>query len=241
MMAETIKDWYSGCINKQKNHSSRWLSEDYFFRDPMRPMHKDLNYFFSPADGIILYQKIVEPDGSVFDIKSKSYTIKEALRDYSYDKTSLIIGIFLTLYDVHINRIPYDGHLTYKILPSIETHNRAMPVIEESLQYGHIKPLDDIDYLFTNQRMLNKIFSPKLNLSYYILQIADYDTETMLPFELNQSYPVKQNERFSQIRFGSQVDLIIPLSEEWDFEVLLPDYMHVLAGIDPLIKIKEKK
>jgi len=49
-----------------------------------------------------------------------------------------------------------------------------------------------------------------------------------------------QNERFSLIRWGSQVDLILPLDERFDFELCLEDHMHVEAGLDKLIKIVTK-
>jgi phosphatidylserine decarboxylase len=48
---------------------------------------------------------------------------------------------------------------------------------------------------------------------------------------------MEQNSRFSLIRWGSQVDLVLPLDERFDFELLLENEMHVNAGLDKLIKI----
>jgi hypothetical protein len=39
------------------------------------------------------------------------------------------------------------------------------------------------------------------------------------------------------IRWGSQVDLVLPLDERFNFETLLEDSMHVNAGLDKLVKI----
>ena len=39
------------------------------------------------------------------------------------------------------------------------------------------------------------------------------------------------------IRWGSQVDLVLPLDERYDFDLVLPDEMHVNAGLDKLVKI----
>ena len=75
---------------------------------------------------------------------------------------------------------------------------------------------------------------------YYILQVADYDVDCITPFRLKQNQPFAQNQRFSQIRYGSQVDLIIPLSERFDFEPLVDTGMHVEAGVDPLVKVTKK-
>jgi phosphatidylserine decarboxylase len=97
------------------------------------------------------------------------------------------------------------------------------------------------DYLFNNQRVVNRIFSLELGQPYYVLQVADYDVDCITPFNLKQNQPFAQNERFSQIRYGSQVDLIIPLSEHFDFTPLLEPGMHIEAGVDPLVRISEKK
>ncbi len=74
-----------------------------------------------------------------------------------------------------------------------------------------------------------------------MLQIADFDVDSILPFELKQNRPFSQNKRFSQIRYGSQVDLIVPLSERFEFTPTQQTGMHVEAGIDTLIKITEKE
>ena len=49
-----------------------------------------------------------------------------------------------------------------------------------------------------------------------------------------------RDQRFSQIRYGSQVDFIIPLSERFRFIPVLKAGVHVKAGVDPLITIEPK-
>jgi phosphatidylserine decarboxylase len=96
-------------------------------------------------------------------------------------------------------------------------------------------------YLHYNERMVNRVDAPDLGQRYYILQIADYDVDAITPFELHQNEPCQQGERFSQIRYGSQVDLIIPLSPRYDFVPLQRPGMHVEAGVDPLVAIRAKE
>ena len=36
---------------------------------------------------------------------------------------------------------------------------------------------------------------------------------------------------------GSQVDLVLPLDERYDFDLVLDDEMHINAGLDKLVKI----
>ena len=97
-----------------------------------------------------------------------------------------------------------------------------------------------LEYLHHNQRMVNRIYSQDLGQCYYVLQIADYDVDCVTPFSLKQNQPAAQGERFSQIRYGSQVELIVPLSSKFDFTLLQETGDHVEAGIDPLIKITER-
>jgi len=61
-----------------------------------------------------------------------------------------------------------------------------------------------------------------------------------VPFKLKQNQPVVQGQRFSQVRYGSQVDLIVPLSSRFEFEPVQNDGDHVEAGIDPVIRVTER-
>src|SRR5215204_2501502 len=237
-MAKPLAEWLDTDVKDVKQKPLRWLSEQYFFRDPSRPTFSNTKYFFSPADGVILYQGIVAATDPILDIKGKPYSLREALRDEEYDKTSLVIGIFMTFYDVHVNRIPFPGRLSYRLLDPIGTYNHPMLDVEKSILEDLRVSMASASYLHHNQRMLSRVFSVDLQDFYYILQIADYDVNCITPFELKQNQPVAQGERFSQIRYGSQVDLIIPLSSRWDFETIYPDGYHVEAGVDKLVTIK---
>jgi phosphatidylserine decarboxylase len=119
-----------------------------------------------------LYADVVKADQEIVDIKGKPYSLKDAMRDETYDKESLVIGIFMTFYDVHVNRIPYSGRLRYKELDTIGSHNLPMLDIEKSLVDTLRLNTSNAEYLFTNQRFLNTVFSMGLSQEYYILQIA---------------------------------------------------------------------
>lgn len=239
-MAKSLQEWVDTDVSKVRDKPMRWLSEEYFFRDPNRAVYSDSSYFFAPADGIILYADTYEADEPIVDIKGKSYSLQEAMRQEGYKKRSLVIGIFMTFYDVHVNRIPYSGRLSYQELDTINSHNLPMLDVEKSLIDTFTPNVSNAEYLFSNQRMLNTIFSMELGQEYYILQIADYDVDCITPFNLKQNRTFSQNQRFSQIRYGSQVDLIIPLSETLEYVPLLKTGMHVEAGVDPIVKIIRK-
>jgi len=237
-MAKTLEEWIATDVAALTSlEQNRKLYEEYFFRDPMRVMYVDSSYFFSPADGVIIYQTRVTADGPLIDIKGVSYSLRDAMRSPDLTGEWLVIGIFMTQYDVHVNRVPYSGILSYRSLPSLETHNSPMLGVETALLEGAIPWTQEAQYLHNNQRMINRIYSPGLQLTYYVLQIADYDVDDITPFETSQNSVVEQNERFSQIRCGSQVDLILPLSDRFTFETLQKVGTHVEGGVDRLVKI----
>lgn len=236
-MAKPLQEWMATDVKRVSGSAMRWLSGEFFFRDPIRPVFIDPGYFFAPADGVVLYQRQVAPDEPLVEIKGRPYTLRQALRDDRFSLSCLVVGIFMTVYDVHVNRIPYSGMLVYRMLPPIDTYNRPMLGVESALLHGHVQPVQEAGYLFSNERMLNRIYASNLGYDYYVLQIADYDVSAIAMFDLEQHRHWAQNERFAQVRFGSQVDLIIPLSPRWRLETLLPESTHVEAGIDPLVRI----
>ena len=237
-MAKTLEEWIATDVAPVKDEPVSWLSQNYFFRDPARAAFSDTSYFFSPADGIILYQGTIEPDDPIVDIKGRPYSLREAMHDDEYDKRSVVIGVFMSFYDVHINRIPYPGRLSYRLVDPIDTLNHPMLDVEHALLEQLHVPLQNSEYLHKNQRVVNRIDSPYLDGPYYVLQIADYDVDSITPFELKQNQPAQQGHRFSQIRYGSQVDLIVPVSPDYDLVTTQETGSHVEAGIDPLISIR---
>jgi phosphatidylserine decarboxylase len=236
-MAKPLEEWVATDVDWQRKQPLKWISEEHFFRDPSRPVFSDNSYFFSPADGIILYQRQVHPADCIVDIKGKAYSLRQAMHDETFDKECLVVGIFMTMYDVHINRLPYKGFVSYKQLDPLSTFNRPMLEVEHGLVDELVIDHNQADYLHTNQRILNRVYAPDLGEYYYVLQIADYDVDCITPFNLGQNVPIAQNHRFSQIRFGSQVDLIVPISDHYELEFVQTVGTHVEAGIDPLISI----
>ena len=234
-MAEKLEDWLNGEVAELSKMSVGELSNNFFFRDPIRPTYIDNKHFYSPADGTILYQKMVLPGEQVLEIKGIDYTLQDVMGDKDYNQPSLVIGIFMSFYDVHINRIPYSGTIKYNRLEPIESTNKPMLAVEKDILNKVINP-NNMDYLKYNERVLNTIYNSSLDYTYHIVQIADEDVNVIAPFK-QQGDLCTQNERFSLIRWGSQVDLVLPLDKRYTFDLLLDETMHINAGLDKLIKI----
>lgn len=234
-MAKSIETWLKEDVKKYLRMSINELSNTFFFRDPPRPMYIDNEHFYAPADGVILYQKIVDPGERIVEIKGVDYTLQDVLSDSTYNKPSLVIGIFMSFYDPHIIRIPYRGAVKFEYIDPIESVNIPMLAVEKDILNKVINP-NNMGYLKKNERMRLSINSLPLGYKYNMCLVADEDVNVIAPFIKNKD-ECEQNQRFALVRWGSQTELILPLDPRFDFELCQKDHMHVESGIDPLVKI----
>ena len=54
-----LQEWLDTEVRPFRDKPISWISQYHFFRDPMRPTYSDTSCFFSPADGIVLYQRTI--------------------------------------------------------------------------------------------------------------------------------------------------------------------------------------
>ena len=235
-----VKEWLkTPGVQKLKNMPGGLRYGKEFFRDPLRPIFLRPDVFLAPADGVILYAiPRVRCDEAIVVVKGRKLTPQDVLDDKEYKSDSLVIGTFMTEYDVHVNRVPTSGYLTeVHKTPYLFTHNFSMMLEQEDLMHGKGSHPVDMGYLFPNERCIVRVYSPRIKCSYYIVQIAERDVDEIA----NWGYEHQtQGEQYGIVRFGSQVDLIIPLKKNEDrFEVLAKENFHVEAGLDALVKVKD--
>jgi phosphatidylserine decarboxylase len=237
-MTLSIKEWLETPEIKEirdKHTPGRSYSVD-FFRDPLRSIKYNPSVLYAPADGVVLYARSnVKPD-DFLEIKGKNFSLKEMLFDDKYDQKSLVIGIFMTCYDVHVNRVPCSTFMTeVRSAPHLFTRNSSMLLIENDLIKKDDYDPDGLAYLFANERKVSVCYSARLQGKYYIVQVADKDIDVIVNW--GQGKYFTQGERFGQIRFGSQCDLVIPMGEKIEYEILVKSLDHVEAGLDPVVGI----
>ena len=236
-------------IKSLRELSTETYRERGFPRDPMRAIHYDPSVFLSPADGHIVTSKIVQPGKDIVNIKGSEYTIDGLLGLPGGEKIfvpCLVIQIFLCIFDVHYNRCPLDGYLTYRNLDAVVPVMESMIPVEDALLEKLELKAQYLKYNTKNERKVNRIYSPAIQQPYYIVQIADVEVDAVLHrFDGDKQQSLVQGDRFAFITHGSQTDLIIPLILEspFSFTSLVNDKIgwHVEAGIDALVKITEKK
>ena len=164
----------------------------YFFRDPERVKPDKNNILLSPADGKILFVG-----------KSKS---PDNLSD-NQSKEMQKISIFMNVFDVHINRIPISGKISWlKYVPGT--------FLNASLD----KSSED------NERMIIKIEYSK-NKYVYVVQIAGLIARR-IKCDLSENQSVTIGDRFGLIRFGSRVDLYFP----YDCDPLVSEGQTSISG-----------
>lgn len=211
-----------------------------FFRDPQRSINFEPDTFYAPADGIVLYAlPKVNPD-EFLEIKGENFTLKQMLNDPEYNEPSLVVGIFMTTYDVHINRVPISSYyMEARDSNFVWTHNISMLIVEHDLFKDFNYDPDGLSYLKSNEKKVSVFRSPRIKNRYYIVQVGDKDVDVIQNWHVGK--PLRQGERFGAIRWGSQCDLVIPLNNDTRYEIVAKKLTHVEAGIDPIVRVKKGK
>lgn len=139
-----------------------------FFRDPARKIPSGESLILSPADGKV--KKI----------------------EVSSDGLSRVISIFMSLLDVHINRVPVDGS-----------------VGEVSYKPGRFVPAFRAKASEDNERNIVVIESDQGRV--VVSQIAGMLSRRIV-CRLTPGQQVRKGERFGLIHFGSLVEVALPTS-----------------------------
>lgn len=161
----------------------------YFFRDPNRIIPLD-DFIVSPADGTITY---IGETNNPLDIENNNEV---------YTKVS----IFLSIFDVHVNRMPIDGTIKeIKYIPG-KFINATLDKSSEQ-----------------NEKNIIKISNGTYN--YFVVQIAGLIARRIV-CNVNKNQDLKKGERIGIIKFGSRVDLYLPKSNK----VLVSKGQKVIGG-----------
>ena len=150
----------------------------FFFRNPKRIIPDGQGIILSPADG-----KIVD----IKKIKEETYLNSEMIS----------ISIFLSIFNVHINRAPYLG-------------------IVKKMEYskGRFYPASREKASLLNEH--NSILISYRDLNILVRQIAGVIARRVVCWVKEGDY-LDRGQRLGFIRFGSRVDILLPL----DIEVIV--------------------
>ena len=155
----------------------------YFFRDPQR-IPPNNNGFLSPADGTVV---------QIIDVEDEE--IGSAKQ----------ISIFLSIFNVHRQRVPLSGKV-------ISKNNNSGKFLAA---FNHKASLDNEQTVVT--------FETENGKRYKIKQIAGLIARRILNY-MEPENRVERGQRLGFIRFGSRVDIIVP--PEFQIDVSLGDMVR---------------
>ena len=156
----------------------------YFFRDPERVVPIGDDILVSPADGLIT--NITE--------------IKEGKKTYTR------VSIFLSIFNVHIQRLPISGEVT------------KVDYIEGKFINATLDKASD-----ENERL--KITIKNGNNLIYVTQIAGLIARRIVNY-VKPNENINQGDRYGIIKFGSRVDIEFPNN----FKLLVNEGQQCIGG-----------
>ena len=175
-----------------------------FFRDPLRNISLDEKLLLSPADGTITDISFVE-DG----IPGADGVPVRALK----------IGMFLSIFNVHINRVPCDVRIE-KV-----TYKKGMFINAMSPDSGRINESNDV--------LMVRLNEPKDRL--LVRQVSGAIARHIV-CEAREKAEYRQGEAFGMIKFGSRTEIYLPAIDEKNLEVKVKIGDKVRAGLTPFVR-----
>jgi len=173
-----------------------------FFRNPSRKIIPDENILYSPADG------------KVTDISQ----VEDAELG-----TLLRIGIFLSVFNVHINRAPCSV-----------TINR---ICYKKGMFKNAMDPDSSRINESNSLFLSRLAEPKDKL--LVRQISGAIARNIV-CKVKENDELKQGDPFGMIKFGSRTELYLPAQNNGKYELMVKLGNIVYAGITPLVQYAKK-
>ncbi len=168
-----------------------------FFRNPRRPLPRESDaYVYAPADG-------------------KVVVIEETFESEYFKDKRLQVSIFMSPLNVHVNRSPIRGVVTY-----VQHHPGKYLVA------WHPKSSTE------NERTTTVISGSEGEI--LLRQIAGAAAKRIINY-LHPPQAVAQGEEIGFIKFGSRVDLLLPIAYRPYLQVAVGD--KVRNNIDLIVKI----
>lgn len=175
-----------------------------FFRDPNRKVPEGDNLLVSPADGVIR------------DIE----LLKDAEENQFFEgKDTVRVGIFLSVFNVHLNRAPCDIEVKEKSYREGKYHDARNPLASKENEAMTISCLSSV-----NDKKFPMI----------VRQISGAIAKRIV-CKADEGKTFAKGERFGMIKFGSRTEIYLP-AEPWiELTVKIGD--KVCAGETVVAKV----
>jgi phosphatidylserine decarboxylase len=180
-----------------------------FYRDPERSAPQREGTVVSPADGLVIYvHRFEHGELPISTKRGRHYVLDELVRTPLRSEDAVVVGIALSFLDVHVNRAPIAGAVT-----------------AQERYPGPFRSLKDPSAVFANERATTVLERGGLQVA--VVLIASRLVRRIVSF-VRQGDQVALGQRIGAIRFGSQVDVVLPDAENIGIRVSPGD--RVRAG-----------
>lgn len=167
----------------------------YFFRNPKRSMPYDPNILYSPADGTVM---------AVEDIFDDEYLNEPATK----------VTVFLSVFNVHVNRSPIDGEIKYQRY----TCGQFVPAYKKSAS-------------FENERHAIGMDNGRIRV--LVTQVAGLLARRIVSW-VTVGHEMEQGECYGMIKFGSSTELVVPKN----VEITVKKGDTVVGGVTVMGRVK---
>ena len=182
-----------------------------FFRDPERVVPQGENLIVAPADGMVTLIQEVEPP---IELQIEDGVLSRGL---GHGKVTRI-SIFMSVFDVHINRAPVGGTVRRVVYIPGKFMNADLDKASEENERQHI--------------LIERADGSQIGFT----QIAGLVARRIVPF-IKPGDLLAAGQRVGLIRFGSRVDVYLPMGT--DPKILLGQ--RVIGGETILAELGQRQ
>ena len=147
----------------------------YFFRNPQRDISTDELMLVSPADGVVM-------------------DVERVFEDQFLNKESIRVRIFLSIFNVHINRSPMAGEVVFRAYRP----GKMIPAFK-----SHASELNEKNYVGIQNK----------HLQILVTQVTGFIARRIVCW-VNKGDKVVKGERYGLIKFGSCSEIFVPTNVE---------------------------
>ena len=180
-----------------------WGYIAFFFRNPKRTLPENPEFLLSPADGVV-----------------RDITVVEDFTQAPFEGKALRIGIFLSVFNVHVNRAPAE-----------------FQVVSKHYREGRYLDARDTNCIKENEAMTIAGNATAAGKSFpmAVRQISGAIARRIVcPVEPGAN--IARGGIYGMIKFGSRTELYLPCDDS--FEVLVKPGDKVKGGISVLARVK---
>jgi phosphatidylserine decarboxylase len=191
----------------------------WFFRNPPRNIPKGEN-IVSPADGTVVYVERVPPNEPIISVKNQRHiNVADIVRKDFHEK-KIVIGIFMSPFDVHYNRAPVSGQVELVRHYPARLKNHHMTSMHWRSLLKRFPLYENSPHIVDNERTITRISGHFKTepIACYVVQIAGGSVNGIDSY-IQESEHVEKGTIFGRIRIGSQVDVVITCSDSMHVRV----------------------